>query len=186
MRYLLLHPRDDTYWGSTTSHIKMDRQPQDDGWCDVTTMMASAVLDCYRNTPPPLHVMERILRTAEDRLFRNLHRTEMTLEELRLYGLWITEYYDQDADGCDEDDGPIFMKLDDDIRIAEDDEAETENIPEDDITTSVEEDPVSEEGSTSTEEEEETTCCAWPRIPVRMMMRRARARIASFINTLFR
>ncbi|XP_073537013.1 uncharacterized protein [Phyllobates terribilis] len=175
--------------GSTSFHLEMDLQPQDDGWSNVTTMMASALLDCYKNTPPPLHTMERILRTAEDRLFRNLFRTEITLEEIRHYGLRITEHHDQDAEGYDDDDGPIYMKLDQGIRIPEEDEQETEHIPPEDVTTTVEEEPVSGESSTITEEEEEgeeTTCCAWPYISSRRMMRTARARIASFINNLLR
>ncbi|XP_077113200.1 uncharacterized protein LOC143768403 [Ranitomeya variabilis] len=108
------------------------------------------------------------------------------IESVREDGLRLTEHYDQDADGYDDDDGPIWMKLDDGIRIPEEDEPETEQIPEKEITATVEEEPVSGEGSASTEEEEETTRCAWPRIHTRGMMRRARARITSFINTLFR
>ncbi|XP_075706590.1 uncharacterized protein LOC142741080 isoform X3 [Rhinoderma darwinii] len=134
---------------------------------DMSTTMASAVRTRFTIKLPSLFSKKYILRPAEDYLSKDLQVEEFTMEKMRdielkmteYYmrdiGLKITEYYDKDAE--DPEDGPIYMKLDDGIKIPEDEPAEPS-------------------------EEEETQSCAWFCIPAFLIVRRARARIASFFR----
>ncbi|XP_075706592.1 uncharacterized protein LOC142741080 isoform X5 [Rhinoderma darwinii] len=110
---------------------------------DMSTTMASAVRTRFTIKLPSLFSKKYILRPAEDYLSKDLQVEEFTMEK--------------DKDAEDPEDGPIYMKLDDGIKIPEDEPAEPS-------------------------EEEETQSCAWFCIPAFLIVRRARARIASFFR----
>ncbi|XP_071974559.1 uncharacterized protein [Engystomops pustulosus] len=148
----------------------VERLPEDEQAYDVSTMMASALLACSTNAPPPLFIMEHILRTAEDHFFRNLREEEFTFEKARAIGLRILESYDEDSNE-DSQDGPIYMKLDDGVRIldeesamdtsaeetSEEPEAETSEVPEEDPAEETSEEPGAETSEVPEEEPAEET-----------------------------
>ncbi|KAM3920289.1 uncharacterized protein RB166_014682 [Leptodactylus fuscus] len=192
----------------------MEHLPEDDETFDVPTMMASALLAGFTFNPPPLFIMEHIMRRAEDyiqsymthdvvsfQFFRSLDEAmDITMEKARLIGLRITESYDEDDDE-DSEDGRIYMKLDDGVTILHDEpemetsvesseeepeeqKEETEEETEDQTEETEEEAEHQTDEETSVEVQEEPSC--YTCVPARRIIRNIRTRIASLFARTFR